>query len=396
MTAALNFPTDLRPGSREYIKASQVYNEQWLRLAHSSGGSYKVSGIHQDQLEDYLHETCVLDKIMPPDDVKPEDCEIGIDNDTLFYRLWFQPETRAYLGSFEATPTQVQELFVPRLYMTFMLLSSPCYVINDYNLGAYPFPLGQQAEDSIGIDLQEAKDWAMLQKLEETLQASRAEHANVLRGEEAANDIALNGAAGNGLANTTPFRGRFQRGDMSTLKEYYTEARSTLDQMIIPEKNYVEIERWDVADFGDQMMGEVTQYGYKYDTVNGVKMIRTIKTDSKRGDVFRTGNLYGFASPEEIGRNKTLRGLKFYFDRDHQFMSMDAQFAFGFVWAVSARVCKLELYNGGLRIDNSTIATEFNGTTPGSDELWGDPESVTEKDYYNIDEQYHRPVVYFS
>jgi hypothetical protein len=271
------------------------------------------------------------------------------------------------------------------------MLTTPTYVLNDFNLPAYPFPVGQQVEDSIGMDMQEAKDWCMLKKLEETLQASRGTHSNVIRGEKAAANIVTNGGAVN--SGGTSYRGKLERGDWTTLKEYYADKRSKLDRVLCPELNYIQIERWDASDFGDHLQGEIVINGYRYDQVNGVKFIRTIKTDAQRGDVFREGNIYGFATPNECGRNRTLRGLKFHIDRDHQFLKFDAQMAFGFIWAVSAKVCKLELYDGGLEVDNTTVAARLSANVPASDQLWGDPEFVTEKDYYNIDNEWHRPLI---
>lgn len=387
------FPKGLRPGDSGFEKASMAANRQWLDIAASETGRTKLSGLHEDQLESYLRETSIMDKVLPPDAVDPSECEIGTDNDTLFYKLFFQFETRAYLGAFEALPTEVQEVFIPRIWMSFFMLTTPTYVINDYSLPAYPFPVHQQVEDSMGLDMQEAKDWSMLSKLEETIQASRGTHNNVLRGEEAVADI-VGGA--NGTGATPVFRGRFAKGDMSTLQEHFVTKRTKLDRVIIPEKNFLEIQRWDLSSFGDQLIGEVVINGYRYDQVFGVKFIRTIKIDSQQGDVFREGNLYGFATPNEVGRNKTLRGIKFHFDRDHQFFSFDAQMAFGFLWAVSAKVVKMELYNGGLAVDNITCVPLYDTDIPGSDELWGDPEYVTQKDYYNIGEGFERPQIRFS
>jgi len=399
----MNYMKGMRPGQPGFEKKSQAMNKTWLDIAQGSDGMRKLSSLHEDQLESYLRETSVYDKVLPPTPVDPSECEVGIDNDTLFLKIFFQFETRAYLGAFEALPTEVQEVFIPRIFMSFFMLTTPQYVLNDYNLAAYPFPVAQQVEDTIGLDMQEAKDWAMHAKLEETIQASRGTLANVLRGEEALDNIATDFAAdGAATYNATPFRGRFQKGDMSTLQEHFATKRTKLDRVVIPEKNFIEIQRWDLSAFGDQLLGEVTINGYRYDQIFGIKFIRTIKIDAQQGDVFREGNIYGFATPDEIGRNRTLRGLKFYFDRDHQFISFDAQMAFGFIWAVSSKVVKLELYNGGYCIDNSTVTDMYNNTgngltsTPGSDELWGDPEFVTQKDYYNIDDSFQRPLIHFS
>jgi hypothetical protein len=396
--SALNMDR-LDPNSPHFEKQSKAQNRMWAAAAaRGPQGLHKLSALHESQLDSYLREACVMDKVLPPSDIGPEDCEVGTDNDTLFYRLHFTFETRAYLGSFEATPQEVQEVYIPRIFLSFYLLTTPTYVLNDYNVQAYPFPVAKQVEDSIGMDMQEAKDWSMVKTLEDTIQASRSTNNNVLRGVDAQADIEANGVRGADAVAPLDVGKRFkiQREDFTELKKYFATRRSRLDRMVLPESDFIDLERFDSSDFGDQLMGQVVVDGYTVNQMHGVKFIRTIKIDSDRGDVFKEGNIYGFAAPSEVGRNFSLRGLKFYLDRDHQFLKFDAQMAIGHLWAVSAKIAKLELYNGGLNIDNSTYRNRISGTVPNSDALWGDPEYVVTKDYYNIDDAFHRPTVSYT
>lgn len=373
----------------DFEKKSRALNQEYYNaLELGPQAFHKLSELHSDQLEHYLRETCVLDKVLPPADISADECEVGPTQDTLYKRIWFQMETRAYLGSFEGTPREVQEVYVPRIFLSFFLLQSPQYVINDYNILAYPFPIAKQVEDNIGMDMHEAKDWTMLDRLEQALLASRATYNNVIRGVQAAADITTNGVG------VTGFRGELEREDLINLKKYFAGTRSRLSRVIVPESDYIDLERLELNDFGDQMVERVFRDGLDQDRIHGVQVIRTIKIDQTRGDVFRTGNIYAFAAPNEIGRNYNLRGLKFYLERDHQYLYFDAQMACGFIWAVPSRIAKLELYNGG-RTTAGALVANFSATEPGSDARFGDPSEVTSKDYFDVDQEFFRPNIRF-
>lgn len=371
------------------VKQSQAMNRKFQDLVTAGPtGLHKLSEIHADQLESYLRETTVLDKVLPPEDITPADCEVGPTHDTLYKRIYMQLETRAFLSSFEALPRQVQEVYIPRIFLAFFMLSTPQYVLNDYNIQAYPFPVAKQIEDNIGLDMHEAKDWVMLDRLEAAIQASRGTYDNVIRGVQAQADIDVAGT-------NTEFRGQLEREDLIAMKKFFAGTRTRINAVIIPETNYLDLERFDVTDFGDNMVERVFRDGLEQDRVHGVQIIRTIKIDQERGDVFREGNIYGFAPPRQIGRNYTLRGLKFYVDRDHQYLYFDAQMAAGFVWAVASRVCKLELYNGGVDTTGTLVGAPGD-PVPSSDLLFGAPEDVTAKDYFDVNLEFRRPLIRFT
>ena len=376
----------------EQKKISAAINKEYFAQLEQPGGRQKISNLHRDQLKHYLRESCILDKVLPPEDISPDECEVGPTNDTLFKRIYGQFETRAFQGSFEALPPETQEVYVNRIFLGFTMLTSAKYVVNDYNLLAYPFPLTKQIEDQIGLDMHEAKDWVMRDRLEAAIQNSRFDLNNVIRGVQAQAEI---GGSGPGTGNRFPI----EREDLIALKQYFVNSRSRANCAVIPEANYLEFERYDINDFGDDMTAEVFRSGLDADKIHGLKMIRTIKTDSIRGDVFRTGNIYAFATANEIGRNFNLRGLKFYLERDHQYLQFDAQMAFGFIWAAPTRIAKLELYNGGRATDGtllSNILDPSGNPVPASDAYFGTPQEVTFKDYLQFDQERYQPLIRFQ
>jgi len=357
-------------------KAS-AFNANYLEASKSGESALrKLSQMHEDQFANYLRETSVFDKILTPRDITPQECEVGVDNDTLFKRLYMQPELRTFLSSFEALPREVQEIFIPRIFLGFYLMSSPRVVLNDFSLQAYPFPVTKQVEDLIGPSMHEAIDWIMLDRLEAAIQASDPTNGNIIKGVGAQADIAVNGL-------DTGYRGQIERDDVINIRKAYADSRARVRKILSTESDYIDFERFKLSDFGDGLMGQVFTDGLQTDKIHGVEFIRTIKSDFARGDLLRPGNMYAFPDENMIGRSYILQGLRFFIERDHQFLYYDAHQARGFVWAVVSRLFKLELYNGGRTLGGAV--------QNGSDDLWGNPESVTFKDYYQVDQQLHRP-----
>ena len=290
-----------------------------------------------------------------------------------------QPELRTFLSSFEALPRETQEVFIPRIFLGFYMMSSPRVVLNDYNLMAYPFPVTKQVEDLIGPSMHEAIDWIMLDRLEAAIQAAAGSGGNnILKGVQAQANIAASGL-------DTGFRGQIERDDVIALKKAYAGSRARIRKILCTESDYIDFERFKLSDFGDELLGQVFTEGLQSDKIHGVEFVRTIKSDFTRGDLLRDGNIYAFPDENMIGRSYILQGLRFFIERDHQFLYYDAHQARGFIWAVVSRLFKLELYNGGL------TATNPASVKSGSDDLYGNPESVTFKDYYNLADGNYRP-----
>jgi len=374
--------------SASMVKKSQATNEEYVQLLRTESGRSKASALHSAQMTNYIRENCIFDKIMTPEEISPSDCEVGIETDTLFKRVWFTPETRAFWSSFEGTPTQVQELFAPRILVGFYRMQSATIVANNYNVSVYPFPIVKQMEDLIGPALHEAVDWVMLDRLEQTIQAANPFYGNILRGAAAQADI-------NGVGVNTHKRFPVERADITRLKKFYAGTRAKVRVFLMTDEDYIDFERLRAEDFGDQRVQDVFVNGLDVQTIHGVPVVRTIKSDFSRGDLLRSGNMYAFPDEDMIGSSFLLQGIDFWVDRERQYLKFDASTARGFSWTIASRTCKVELYNGGL--DTAGAGLGVFGTAPvTSDALWGDPSEVTFKDYYDIHLGLNRPNFTFS
>jgi hypothetical protein len=369
------------PTLRQVVDANQRYYQD---LANPVARTTKVSSLN-DQVSGFLKEASVFNTIIPPKPISPENCEVDETYDTLRYRIHDVPRTSVGMGSMDAMAGQVREPYLARIFGSFLMLQTPRYQFNEYRMMAYRFPVAEQVKSQIGIDFQEARDWVIHGTLDEMLQAYRGVYNNVFKGENVT-------AAGNSGDGT---RVPIARNDFSRLKQYYANKRARLARVLIPEQNFLQIEQFKLEDNGDQLMGEVTVEGYTKSKLLGVEMIRTIKTDSLHGDVFRADNIYGFADADNLGRQYDFQGIRHDVEVEAQFLRMSARMVFSYLWFSPAYVSKIELYQAGLDVDGETVLSgtvSQKGNTYGvSDRLFSDSESFMERDFLNIREGHNRP-----
>lgn len=386
--------TELNPV--EMRKVSAATNKRDFESL--STGFVKASMDNDRRLADYLREGSVFDLVMPADQIDVSQLEQGYATDTLLYRIYLSQETTAYRGTFEGGAQSSVEAYIPRVFMTFLLLRTGTMSVNEYNAMTYPGPLIPALEERQVMDLMEAKDLVAWNDVENSIQASRTIFGNVIRGSEARNDILLNGTS-------TGFQGRIVPADLTSGKKYFASKRTGgARTIVITSVDYLDFENVTLQEAGQDILTRFFDEGITQDTVRGCKLIRTIKCDTTQGDTFRPGNVYFFADPDLIGRNKILRQPRMFVERRRNTVSFDQEMVVGWIIAAPSRICKLELYNGGVGptvarsvespvSDLSDIVADFvAGEIPGSDTLFTEPDDVLGKDYIRLDDNLMRPV----
>ena len=99
---------------------------------------------------------------------------------------------------------------------------------------------------------------------------------------------------------------------------------------------------WTIEDFGDTVQGKVTIDGFNYDRIMGRMVVRTIKTD-----ILETGNIYGFTSPEFLGKFLVLNNTKFYIDKIANLITFQCWEDIGMGFGNVKSIALLKLYNAG-------------------------------------------------
>jgi hypothetical protein len=178
-------------------------------------------------------------------------------------------------------------------------------------------------------DIQEIEDHRGLVYLD----AAVTQTGQIVMGEQATDDSDANGA-------DTGFRGIIQRGDLVSLFKELDSRRRRCSTVLMNESEWDDILRWTIEDLGDGEQGKVFREGLTTSSIMGRKIIRTVKTD-----ILETGNVYGFTSPEWLGKFLVLNNTKFYIDKVANLIFWQAWEDIGMGIGNISSIARLELYN---------------------------------------------------
>ncbi len=324
-------------------------NQLFTAHLSTAEGKEKVAAKAQSYVRDKLRENSFARKILPPKMVQPSECQRSVNHDTLVFIDEIEPNSRAMSMTFRGQPTS-RLISGERYEIAFYTISSERFEKPEQELLAYRMPITKVIEDNSVKDIQEIEDYRFLVHIDAAVTAT----GYVVRGEQATDDATENGA-GNGL------RGTIQKGDLVKLFKQLDGRRRRLEKVLMNEEDWDDVMLWTVEDFGDSVASKVIVEGYTYDKILGRLVVRTIKTD-----ILETGNIYGFTSPEWIGKFLILNSTKFYLDKVANLIMFQAWEDIGIGIGNVASIAKLELYNGqggGDDSSDSLIAESAVGTT---------------------------------
>lgn len=323
-------------------------NQLFTAHLSTAEGKEKVAAKAQSYVRDKLRENSFARKILPPKMVQPSECQRSVNHDTLVFIDEIEPNSRAMSMTFRGQPTS-RLISGARYEIAFYTISSERFEKPEQELLAYRMPITKVIEDNSVKDIQEIEDYRFLVHIDAAVTAT----GYVVRGEQATDDATENGA-GNGL------RGTIQKGDLVKLFKQLDGRRRRLEKVLMNEEDWDDVMLWTVEDFGDSVASKVIVEGYTYDKILGRLVVRTIKTD-----ILETGNIYGFTSPEWIGKFLVLNSTKFYLDKVANLIMFQAWEDIGIGIGNVASIAKLELYNGqgsGDDASDSLIAESAVGT----------------------------------
>jgi hypothetical protein len=319
--------------------SAQTINELFSAHLETPEGKEKVAAVAQAYVRDKLRENSFARKIIPPQMVSKTDCQVSTHHDTLVFIDEVEPNSRAMSLTFRGQPT-ARFIRAPRYEIPLFTISSERFEKVEQELLAYRMPITKVIEDNSVKDIQEIEDYRFLVYVEAAVQAT----GQIVRGEQATDDATANGAG-------TGFRGQVQRGDFVSLFNQLDGRRRRLGKILLNEVDFNDQLRWTIEDYGDQQQSKIVIDGYTYDRIMGRLVVRTIKTD-----ILQTGNIYGFTSPEWLGKFLVLNNTKFYIDKQANLIFWQAWEDIGIGLGNVASIAKLELYNGQGSGDDSSDA----------------------------------------
>ena len=329
---------------------ARVLNDLFAQRLDTAEGKEKVAEQGSVYIRDRLREVCFVDKILPPEPVTRTDCQVSVNHDTLVKIVETEPKSRAMTLTFRGQPT-ARFIRAPRVEVPFYTISSEKFEKTEQELLAYTMPITKVIEDNSVKDMQEIKDREFLRHCEAAVQALQLEAngnvATALRADGTYGAVVkksiIKGSSARSAGVTTFDVYSILRPDLKDMFKLLDGRRLRAERFVITESDFDDVLGWTLQDQGDKMQSETLVDGYKYNTLLGRKLIRTIKTD-----ILRIGNVYCFTSPEFFGKSFILNNTKFYIDKVANMITWQSWMDIAMSVINIASVVKLELYGGSV------------------------------------------------
>lgn len=334
-------------------------NELFAQRSSTEEGRAKIAETTSPWIRDRLREVSFAEKVLPLKKVTRADCQISVNHDTLVKIVFLEPKSRAMSMSFRGTPT-AQFIRAERVECAFYTVTTPKFEKTEQELMIYDFPITKVIEDNSIKDMAEIPDREFLINIEAACQALQTEanggvsttlnRTTIAAGTVVESSVRKGELARNATANTTTVL-PIQRPDLVNGFKMLDGSRLRAESVLMTEVDWDDIAQLTVEDLGNQLQSETMVEGYKYNTLIGRRVVRTIKTD-----ILRPGNVYFFAADDFLGKYFVLNDTKFYIDKVGNLISFFAWRDLGMVIVNIAGVRKLELYSG-----DANPTTDTNG-----------------------------------
>jgi len=326
---------------------ARVFNDLFSQKLGTAEGKEKLAEYGGQYIRDRLREESFLRKLLNPQQVTRNDCQVSTKHDTLVKIVQLEPKSRAMTISFRGQPT-ARFIRAERVEVGFFTISSEIFQKTEQELLAYGMPITRIIEENSVKDIQEIEDREFTIHIEAACQALQTEAnggvATALSWTTVNNGAVEFSIRKGELARTAQVDDStvrpVQRPDFVNLFKMLDGNRLKAERVLITEPDWDDILQWTVEDFGDRLQSETAVDGYKYNVVMGRGFIRTIKTD-----ILRPGNIYCFTKPEFFGHFFVLNATKFYIDKIANLISFQAWEDVAMIVANVAAVRKLELYS---------------------------------------------------
>lgn len=343
------------------------------------GGSVAVEKLAEATglyVQDKLREGSLARKILPPQTVTERELTRSVDDEGLSYIDDIEPDSVAMTINMRGEPnrTYVQG---KRYAIKMHTVASERFQKSIQELRSYRMPLTKVIEQNTVKDIQEVVDTTFMTHVKSAIFLATLQRHNALidRGVltvgtagSADGDAVVTAAGGTtrNFANEAEFLSYLYRHDkfgasrnnggaVFDISDFGTVARpanqhsySNLilsDQtefnryvlrdlfkvqparqmkarcFLLHETDFTDLLAWDNTDAGLEITSEIVKDGYKYSTIGGYTFITTVRDNP---DIVQPGQIFGFPSPEFLGRFLTLENTKFFIKTEGRFVSMEA------------------------------------------------------------------------
>ena len=349
---------------------AKVLNDLFFEKVGTQEGKDKIAEFGGTYIRDRLREVSFARKILPPVPIQRTECQRSVNHDTLVKIVDIEPNSKAMSMSFRGQPT-ARFIRAPRYEIPFFTISSEKFEKTEQELLAYEMPVTKIIEENSVKDIQTIEDRQFLLFIEAAVQgyqndANAGAVAMNASGVNAGSVKSVSVVKGEGaLTSATDDFTVYPvlKTDFIKLKKLLHRRHLRAERMLITEPDYDDISAWTIQDVGMTIAGETSTDGWKSDTVVGLRIIRTIKTE-----LLREGNIYCFTAPEFCGRFYVLNQTKFYIDKIANLITWQSWEDIAIGIGNISSIVKMELYAGsvtpGAADTGSTAAVPVDETDP--------------------------------
>ena len=339
---------------------AKVINDLFFEKVANQEGKDKIAEFGGTYIRDRLREVSFARKIVPPVNVQRSELQRSVNHDTLVKIVDIEPNSRAMSLTFRGQPT-ARFIRAARYEIPFFTISSEKFEKTEQELLAYEMPITKIIEENSVKDIQSIEDRQFLLYVEACVQAFQYEgnaqtwkkfdvaHA------KAGSTLGVSVVKGSGCmaADATDFTVYpVLKPDFIKLKQLLHRRHLRAERIVITEPDYDNLSAWTIQDVWN-IAAETATEGWKANTVTGLKIIRTIKTE-----ILREGNVYCFTAPEFFGRFYILNNTKFYIDKIANLITWQSWEDIGMGFGNIASVVKLELFGGSVTPTQLTAGSE--------------------------------------
>ena len=317
-------------------------------------------------VRDKLKELSFWRKIMPPRNVTVAECQRSLEHDTVYKIVDVEPGSYAMSISFRGEP-DTKLLKGNRVACTFHTVASLKWEGFTEELRTYTYPITDVIKNNVVKDMQAVEDRYALIHCSSACVAKHvlanggatALRASTIQAGTVIEDSICKSELARASTTDDDTIWPLQRQDMVRLGKLFNRSGKSLemDRTLMTKHTFADFSNLTAADMGDKVTGEVMINGYKYDRVAGLNIVTTLK-----GQILYDGLIYGFTTPEFLGRSYILDNVQFFVEKKARKISFWGWENIGSVLANIASVCRCELISGDTTISGgayeATIAPQ--------------------------------------
>lgn len=274
-----------------------MVNDQFMEYLNTPEGIEKVADAGSTFIRSILREAGFTRRIMIPEFVTVGELYRYENLDSHYKLKDIEPDSKAMPVTLRGR-ADYQYVQGKRYKITFFPIETERYEKKEDELLAYEMPITKLIEQNSIKDIQKVEDGNFISHCDAS--------------------IAISGNSTT-VAYATGVEGNYMPKNVVTkLANIFTDRYLELEFILMNKKDFGSIYLW--PDLGSALSYEVIPGGYKYETINNLKVVTTNKSD-----IIPSGTVYGFTNQAFFGDFLVLADIRFYIKKDYDIISFFAK-----------------------------------------------------------------------